>query len=108
MKRYREHKNDLHMIFIDLKKTYDKISRNIMWYALEKKQVPIKYVALIKDMYTDIVSFIRAYDSESNIFHNKIGLHQEIALSPYIFILVMDEITKEHTKSHSLVHALCE
>jgi Reverse transcriptase (RNA-dependent DNA polymerase) len=30
MKRHREQKNDLHMIFIDLEKVYDKISRNIM------------------------------------------------------------------------------
>jgi hypothetical protein len=33
MKRHREQK-DLHMIFIDLEKTYDKIPRNIMWWAL--------------------------------------------------------------------------
>jgi Reverse transcriptase (RNA-dependent DNA polymerase) len=37
MKRHQEQKNDLHMIFIDLDKAYDKISRNIMWWALEKK-----------------------------------------------------------------------
>jgi Reverse transcriptase (RNA-dependent DNA polymerase) len=30
MERHREQKNDLHMIFIDLKKTYDKLPRNIM------------------------------------------------------------------------------
>jgi Reverse transcriptase (RNA-dependent DNA polymerase) len=30
IERHREQK-DLHMIFIDLEKTYDKIPRNIMW-----------------------------------------------------------------------------
>jgi hypothetical protein len=29
MERHREQKNDLHMIFIDLEKAYDKISRKI-------------------------------------------------------------------------------
>jgi hypothetical protein len=41
MERYREQK-DLHMIFIDLKKVYDKIPINIMWWALEKKTSPNK------------------------------------------------------------------
>jgi hypothetical protein len=41
------------------------------------------------------VTCIRAYDGESDIFPIKIRLHQESALSPYIFTLVMNEITKD-------------
>jgi Reverse transcriptase (RNA-dependent DNA polymerase) len=45
-------------------------------------------------MYTNIVTCVRACDDESDTFPIKIGLHQGSALSPYIFTLVMDEITK--------------
>jgi hypothetical protein len=34
MKRCREQKKDMNMIFIDLENAYDKVTRNIMWWAL--------------------------------------------------------------------------
>jgi hypothetical protein len=30
-------KNELHLVFIALEKTYDRVSREILWKALEKK-----------------------------------------------------------------------
>jgi Reverse transcriptase (RNA-dependent DNA polymerase) len=83
------------MIFIDLEKAYDKVPINIMWWAIEKKRVPTKYVTLIKDMYTNVVTCVRACDRESDAFPIKIWLHQGSALSPYIYTLVMDENTND-------------
>jgi hypothetical protein len=39
MKRYMEQKKDMHIIFIDLEKTYDKVPRNVMWWVLLKHKV---------------------------------------------------------------------
>ena len=66
-----------------------------MWWALEKKKVLTKYVTLIKDMYDDVVTSVRACDSETSDFPLKIGLHQGSAFSPYIFALVMDVVTRD-------------
>jgi hypothetical protein len=74
MERHREQK-DLHMIFIDLEKAYDKIPRNIMWWAVKRKLVPTTYVTLIKDIYTNVVTCVRACDGESDTFPIKIGLN---------------------------------
>jgi Reverse transcriptase (RNA-dependent DNA polymerase) len=76
MERHQEQKKDLHMIFIDLEKAYDKFPRNIMWWALKRKLVPTKYVTLIKDMYTNAVICVRECDDDSDTFPIKIGLHQ--------------------------------
>jgi hypothetical protein len=95
MERYREQKKDLHMVFIDLEKAYDKVSRNVMWWALEKHKVPTKYITLIKDMYKDVVTCVCTFGGDTSDFPIKIGLHQGSALSPYLFALVMDEVTRD-------------
>jgi hypothetical protein len=75
MERCREKKKDLHMIFIDLEKTYDKVIRNVMWWALQKHKVSSKYITLIKDMYDNVVTSVRTSDGDTNDFPINIGLH---------------------------------
>jgi hypothetical protein len=72
---------------------YDKVPRNVMWWALEKCKVPTKYITLIKDMYKDVVTCVPTCDGGTSDFPIKIGLHQGSALSLYLFALVMDEVT---------------
>ena len=65
MERFREQKKDLHLVFIDLEKAYDKIPRNVMWWSLDKHKVPSKYVTLIKDMYNNVVTSVRTNDGNT-------------------------------------------
>jgi hypothetical protein len=95
MERCREQKKDLHMVFIDMEKSYDKVPRNVMWWALQKHKVSTKYITLIKDMYDNVVTSVQTSDRDTNDFLINIGLHQGSALSPYLFALVMDEATRD-------------
>ena len=80
IERYREQKKDLHLVFIDLEKAYDKITRNVMWWSLDKDKVPSKYATLIKDMYNNVVTSVRTNDGNTDYFLIKIGLLSRISL----------------------------
>jgi hypothetical protein len=62
---------------------------------LQKHKISSKYITLIKDMYDNVVTSVRASNGNTNDFLINIGLHQGSALSLYLFALVMDEVTRD-------------
>jgi hypothetical protein len=90
MERCMEQKKNLHMVFTDLEKAYDKMPRDVMWWAMQKHKVSKKYITLIKDMYDNVVTSVRTSDFLINI-----GLYKGLALSPYLFALVIDDVTRD-------------
>ena len=82
------------MVFIDLEKAYNKVPRDLIYQALEKKGVTKKYIEMIQDMYSGAMTIMRIVVGETNDFFITVGLHQGSALSPYLFALVMDELTR--------------
>ena len=49
---------------------------------------------MIKDMYYGAITIIRSLAGEMNEFPITVGLYQGSVLSPYLFALVMNELTR--------------
>ena len=83
MECYRDRKGDLHVVFIDLEKVYDRVSREVLWRCLDKKGVPVEYTRVIRDMYEGVRTRVRTVIGDTKDFSIHIGLHQGSALSPF-------------------------
>lgn len=99
MEKHRDANKDLHMIFIDLEKAFDRVPRDLIVAAMRSHEIPETYVKVVKDMYADIETMIRCTSGTSQSFAIRVGVHQGSVCSPLLFNLVMDYLTRDVMKN---------
>ena len=59
MELYTESENDLHIVFINLEKAFERASYEVLWSCQDKKEVSGVYIRVIKDKYDGIKRVLR-------------------------------------------------
>ncbi|KAK3535463.1 hypothetical protein QTP70_016885, partial [Hemibagrus guttatus] len=95
MEKYRDGQRELHCVFVDLEKAYDRVPREQLWYCMRKSGVAEKYVRVVQDMYERSRTVVRCAVGQTEEFNVEVGLHQGSALSPFLFAIVMDQLSEE-------------
>ncbi|KAK3518554.1 hypothetical protein QTP70_001596 [Hemibagrus guttatus] len=95
MEKYRDGQRELHCVFVDLEKAYDRVSREELWYCMRKSGVAEKYVRVLQDMYERSRTVVRCAVGQTEEFNVEVGLHQGSALSPFLFAIVMDQLSEK-------------
>ncbi|KAK3567005.1 hypothetical protein QTP86_008720 [Hemibagrus guttatus] len=95
MEKYRDGQRELHCVFVDLEKVYDRVPREELWYCMRKSGVAEKYVRVVQDMYERSRTVVRCAVGQTEEFKVVVGLHQGSALSPFLFGMVMDQLSEE-------------
>ena len=93
--KYREGQKSLHCIFIDLEKAYNLVPRSKVWNYPRLKSVAEKYICVIQDMCLDSRTRVKCIAGLTDDFQVTVGLHQGLKLSPLLFAIVMDCLTRE-------------
>ena len=93
-----EKKNNLFVCFVDLEKTFDRVPRNVIEWALRKRNVPEGLVQVVMKLYKGAKTRVQVGDGYSEKFGVGVGIHQGSVLSPLLFAIVVDVLSEERRK----------
>ena len=86
--------NDLTIVFVDFKKAFDSINREVMFEILGLYGFPDKIIKAIKALYTNTKSKVVTPDGETELFDIVAGVLQGDTLAPLLFITVLDYVLR--------------
>ena len=71
------------------------MSRDVIWSVLRRLGVGEWLVKIVQSMYRKVRSFVRVHGTFSNNFLVQVGLHQGTMLSPLLFTIVPEALSRE-------------
>ncbi|VDO34554.1 unnamed protein product [Heligmosomoides polygyrus] len=95
VEKHREKQKPVHIAFLDWEKTFDRVSREVIWYALQQHNLPEELTEWVRMLYSCPKNRVQAAAGTSMEFPISDGVHQGSALSPLLFVVVMDAITRD-------------
>ena len=98
--RHREGQQDIHCVFTDLEKAFDRVPREELYWCMRDKGVPEECIRLVKDMYHQCETVVRCAAGTSELFAVEVGLHQGSAFSSFLFAIMIDSLTQNIRKKH--------
>ena len=82
----------LYCAFVDFRKAYDLIVRDLLWYKLLKLGIRGKMFNVIKCMYSNVKSKVKHNLEISDCFDCNLGLIQGEIMSPFLFSMYINDL----------------
>ena len=94
-KKYLGKRKRLYFKFVDMEKAFDRVSRDVVWWAMCKLGVEKWLVRVVQAMYTNARSRVTINGTFSEQFVVKVCAHQASILSYLLFIVVLEALSRE-------------
>ena len=92
-------KHPFHVLFVDLVKAYDSVSRAGLWEVLRRKGIPRKLVRIIQAYYSGKKAQISVEGGLSQDFDLATGLGQGCCLAPLLFNIFLSAVVEAWVSS---------
>ena len=86
-------KKSTFVCFIDFRKAYDKVNRNLMWEKLIHLGITVKMYSNLRAIYDHVKCSVRINGYHTDWFKVNSGLKQGCLLSPILFNLFVNDLT---------------
>jgi len=93
--KFRAKGKKLYFSFVDLEKAFDRVLREVIRWAMRKLRVEEWLVSAVVSMYTGAKTVVRTVYGNNNGIEVKVGMLQGTALSPLLFVIVMEALSRE-------------
>ena len=81
-------------VFCGSRKTFDRVPRKVLEWALMKIEIPDVVVRSVMSLFEGAKTRVRVDSELSEEFKVKVGMHQGSVLSPVLFAVVVDVVTE--------------
>ena len=77
-----------------LEKAFDRVPREVVWWALRKFGVDEWIASVIQSMYENATTAVKVNGRLSKSFTVRVGVHQCSVLRPFLFIIVLEALSR--------------
>ena len=93
--KYLQHQQDLYHVFIDFKKTFDRVWHAALRETMKKYNISTNLFQVIKNLYDKATSAVPFNTSIGDWFRTTVEVRQGCLLSPTLFDIFLERITTD-------------
>ena len=94
VERLTKGNNTVNICSLDFSKAFDKVNHYGLCIKLMKRLIPVVLLEVLENWLSGCFAFVKWHDSHSSVFNIRFGVRQGSVLSPYLFLIYIDDVGK--------------
>ena len=105
--KYLKLQQNLHHVFIDLKKAFDRVWHAALLATMKKYNIRTNLIRVIRHLYEKPISAVLFDGSIGDCFRTIVGVQRECLLSPNLFNIFLERIMTDPLEDHEGTVSTC-